>query len=80
MRLSSTKIIDVTGHEPVEHHKFVPPRSVVIPGTRPKTFPAREYGVPCIVGTQHGTSMFRTGDRVELDGSTGRLRLLGPDE
>jgi len=41
---------------------------------------AREYGVPCIVGTQHGTSMFRTGDRVELDGSTGRLRLLGPDE
>jgi pyruvate,water dikinase len=41
---------------------------------------AREYGVPCIVGTQHGTSMFRTGDRVELDGSTGRLRLLRDDE
>ena len=44
---SSTKIIDVTGPEPVEHHKFVPPRSVVIPGTRPKSFPAGEYGVPC---------------------------------
>lgn len=41
---------------------------------------AREYGVPCIVGTQHGTSMFRTGDRVELDGSTGRLRRLADDE
>lgn len=44
---ASTKIIDVTGPEPVEHHKRVPARSVVIPGTRPKTFPAGEYGVPC---------------------------------
>ncbi len=44
---SSTKIIDVTGPEPVEHTKRVPPRSVVIPGTRPKRFAAGEYGVPC---------------------------------
>lgn len=44
---SSTKIIDVTGSEPVEHAGVVPPRSVVIPGTRPKKFPAGEYGVPC---------------------------------
>jgi 2,3,4,5-tetrahydropyridine-2-carboxylate N-succinyltransferase len=43
---SSTKIIDVTGDEPVEHQGYVPPRSVVIPGTRIKKFPAGEYGVP----------------------------------
>jgi len=43
----STKIIDVTGDEPIEHRGKVPARSVVIPGTRPKRFPAGEYGVPC---------------------------------
>ena len=43
----STKILDVTGSEPVEHVGAVPPRSVVIPGTRPKKFAAGEYGVPC---------------------------------
>jgi 2,3,4,5-tetrahydropyridine-2-carboxylate N-succinyltransferase len=43
----STKIIDVTGAEPVEHRGRIPSRSVVIPGTRPKMFPAGEYGVPC---------------------------------
>jgi 2,3,4,5-tetrahydropyridine-2-carboxylate N-succinyltransferase len=51
---SSTVIIDVTGGEPVEHRGRVPARSVVIPGTRPKKFPAGEYGVPCalIIGTR----------------------------
>jgi 2,3,4,5-tetrahydropyridine-2,6-dicarboxylate N-succinyltransferase len=44
---ASTKIIDVTGPEPVEMKGYVPPRSVVIPGTLPKRFPAGEYGVPC---------------------------------
>lgn len=44
---ASTKIIDVTGETPVEHVGYVPPRSVVIPGMRPKKFPAGEYGVPC---------------------------------
>jgi 2,3,4,5-tetrahydropyridine-2,6-dicarboxylate N-succinyltransferase len=43
----STAIIDVTGSEPEETRGVVPPRSVVIPGTRPKKFPAGEYGVPC---------------------------------
>ena len=43
----STRIIDVTGPEPAETRGFVPPRSVVIPGTVPKKFPAGEYGVPC---------------------------------
>ena len=44
---ASTKIIDVTGKEPVEHRGYVPPRSVVIPGTRPRRFAAGEFGVPC---------------------------------
>jgi 2,3,4,5-tetrahydropyridine-2-carboxylate N-succinyltransferase len=43
----STRIIDVTGPEPMEMKGYVPPRSVVIPGTVPKNFPAGEYGVPC---------------------------------
>ena len=43
---ASTKIIDVTGDEPVEMTGFVPPRSVVIPGTRIKKFPAGEFGIP----------------------------------
>ncbi len=44
---ASSKIIDVTGTEPVEYKGFIPPRSVVIPGTIPKQFPAGEYQVPC---------------------------------
>jgi 2,3,4,5-tetrahydropyridine-2,6-dicarboxylate N-succinyltransferase len=44
---SSTKIIDVTGTTEKVYKGFVPPRSVVIPGTIPKMFPAGEYGVPC---------------------------------
>ncbi len=44
---ASTKIIDVTGNEPVTYTGYVPPRSVVIPGTLPKQFPAGTYQVPC---------------------------------
>ncbi len=43
---ASTPIIDVTGPDPVEHRGFVPPRSVVVPGTRPKEFPAGSYHLP----------------------------------
>ncbi len=43
----STKIIDVTGENPVEYKGFVPARSVVIPGSIPKQFNAGEYQVPC---------------------------------
>lgn len=43
----STKIIDVTGNEPIEHKGIVPSRSVVIPGTYTKKFSAGEYQVPC---------------------------------
>jgi 2,3,4,5-tetrahydropyridine-2-carboxylate N-succinyltransferase len=44
---ASTSIIDVTGSEPVESKGVIPPRAVVIPGTRPKKFAAGEYQVPC---------------------------------
>jgi 2,3,4,5-tetrahydropyridine-2-carboxylate N-succinyltransferase len=51
---ASTPILDVTGKEVVAHKGRVPPRSVVIPGVRTKTFPAGEFGVPCalIIGTR----------------------------
>lgn len=44
---ASTKIIDVSGSEPVEYKGYVPARSVVIPGSYTKKFPAGEYQVPC---------------------------------
>jgi 2,3,4,5-tetrahydropyridine-2,6-dicarboxylate N-succinyltransferase len=40
-------IIDVTGEEPVEHRGYVPPRAVVVPGTRPREFPAGTYHLAC---------------------------------
>lgn len=51
---ASTKIIDVTGDRPVERKGLVPARSVVIPGSYTKKFPAGEYQVPCalIIGTR----------------------------
>ncbi|KMQ58752.1 2,3,4,5-tetrahydropyridine-2,6-carboxylate N-succinyltransferase [Chryseobacterium sp. BLS98] len=44
---ASTKIIDVTGDQPVEIKGRVPARSVVIPGSYTKQYPAGEYQVPC---------------------------------
>ncbi|WP_299228917.1 2,3,4,5-tetrahydropyridine-2,6-dicarboxylate N-succinyltransferase [Sulfurihydrogenibium sp.] len=44
---ASTRIIDVSGDEPVEYRGRVPARSVVVPGTITKKFPAGEYGVQC---------------------------------
>ncbi|WP_072762975.1 2,3,4,5-tetrahydropyridine-2,6-dicarboxylate N-succinyltransferase [Arenibacter nanhaiticus] len=51
---ASTKIIDVTGDTPVERKGVVPARSVVIPGSYTKKFPAGEFQVPCalIIGTR----------------------------
>ncbi len=43
----STHIIDVTGPEPVTYKGYVPPRSVVVPGSYRKQFPAGEYSVSC---------------------------------
>ena len=49
---ASVPIIDVTRSEPVEHRGYVPPRAIVVPGTRPKEFPAGTYHLACalIVG------------------------------
>lgn len=59
---ASTKIIDVTGPEPVETRGYVPPRSVVIPGTRPKRFPAGEYQIPAalIIGRRQASTDKKT--------------------
>ncbi len=55
---SSTTILDVTGAQPVEYKGRVPARSVVIPGTRAKKFPAGEFGVPCalIIGQRSAST------------------------
>ena len=44
---ASVPVIDVTGDEPVEHRGYVPPRSVVVPGTRAREFPAGTYQLAC---------------------------------
>ena len=49
----STHIIDVTGAEPVEYRGYVPARSVVVPGSYTKKFPAGEYGVSCALIIGH---------------------------
>jgi 2,3,4,5-tetrahydropyridine-2-carboxylate N-succinyltransferase len=59
---ASTAVLDVTGPEPVEHRGYVPPRSVVIPGTRAKEFPAGSYGVPAalIIGRRTESTDLKT--------------------
>ena len=58
----STKIIDVTGSEPIEYKGIVPARSVVIPGSYTKKFAAGEYQVPCalIIGTRKPSTDLKT--------------------
>ena len=58
----STKIIDVTGKEPTEQKGIVPARSVVIPGTYEKKFPAGKYNVPCalIIGKRKKSTDLKT--------------------
>lgn len=59
---ASTKIIDVTGSEPVEIKGRVPARSVVIPGSYTKQFPAGEFQVPCalIIGQRKESTNKKT--------------------
>jgi len=59
---ASTQIIDVTGSTEVVHKGRVPARSVVIPGTRVKKFPAGEYQVPCalIIGQRSASTDQKT--------------------
>ena len=58
----STKIIDVSGSEPVEMKGVVPARSVVIPGSYTKKFPAGEYNVTCalIIGKRKASTDLKT--------------------
>ncbi|WP_417887218.1 2,3,4,5-tetrahydropyridine-2,6-dicarboxylate N-succinyltransferase [Zunongwangia sp.] len=58
----STKIIDVTGEESVEMKGIVPSRSVVIPGSYTKKFPAGEFNVPCalIIGKRKESTNKKT--------------------
>jgi 2,3,4,5-tetrahydropyridine-2-carboxylate N-succinyltransferase len=58
----STKIIDVTGEKPVETKAYVPERSVVIPGSYTKHFPAGDYQVPCalIIGKRKQSTDLKT--------------------
>jgi 2,3,4,5-tetrahydropyridine-2-carboxylate N-succinyltransferase len=59
---ASTVIVDVTGEKPVESKGFVPPHSVVIPGYRPKAFPAGKFGVPCalVIGKRKASTDTKT--------------------
>ena len=59
---SSTRIIDVTGPEPREWRGRVPARSVVIPGSVPRQFPAGTFGVPCalIIGQRTASTDRKT--------------------
>jgi len=59
---ASTKIIDVTGNEPKEMKGLVPARSVVIPGSYTKKFPAGDFQVPCalIIGTRKESTNKKT--------------------
>jgi 2,3,4,5-tetrahydropyridine-2-carboxylate N-succinyltransferase len=58
----SIPIIDVTGDEPVEHRGYVPPRAVVIPGTRPKSYASGTYEIACalIVGRRSASTDLKT--------------------
>ncbi|SFB07602.1 2,3,4,5-tetrahydropyridine-2,6-dicarboxylate N-succinyltransferase [Algoriphagus aquimarinus] len=59
---ASSKIIDVTGSEPIEYKGYVPARSVVIPGSIAKKFPAGTFQVPCalIIGQRKASTDLKT--------------------
>jgi len=59
---ASVPVIDVTGDEPVEHRGYVPPNAVVVPGTRPKAFPAGTYDLNCalIIGWRSAQTDLKT--------------------
>ena len=58
----TTRIIDVSGSQPVESQGRIPARSVVIPGSYSKQFPAGEYQVPCalIIGKRKPSTDLKT--------------------
>src|SRR5258707_3215063 len=58
----SVPVVDVPGPKPVRHRGYVPPYSVVVPGTRPKTFPAGTFQIGCalIIGTRNAQTDLKT--------------------
>jgi len=72
---ASIPVIDVTGPEPVEHRGYVPPRAIVVPGTRPKEFPAGTFNLACalIIGWRSES----TDLRVSLNEALRELGLGG---
>jgi 2,3,4,5-tetrahydropyridine-2-carboxylate N-succinyltransferase len=61
----NTPVIDVTGAEPIEYRARVPDDAIVIPGTRPRSFPAGDYALPC--GLIIGYRTEATDDKVQLN-------------
>lgn len=61
----NTPVIDVTGQTPVEHRGRVPDRAIVVPGSRPRDFPAGHYALPC--GLIIGYRTEATDDKVRLN-------------
>ena len=58
-------MIDPRGPEPVEHRGLVPAGAIVVPGTRPRSFPAGEYAMPC--GLVIGDRSEATDDKIGLN-------------
>jgi 2,3,4,5-tetrahydropyridine-2-carboxylate N-succinyltransferase len=61
----NTPVVDVTGGDVVEHRGSVPAGAIVVPGTRPRSFAAGEYGLPC--GLIVGSRTEATDDKVRLN-------------
>lgn len=59
---ASTPVVDVRGEQETVHKGTVPPRAVVVPGMRPKTFPAGTYQLPCalIIGERQPSTDLKT--------------------
>jgi 2,3,4,5-tetrahydropyridine-2-carboxylate N-succinyltransferase len=62
---ANTPLIDPRGDAPVEYRGHVPPGAIVVPGTRAKSFPAGDYGMPC--GLIIGERTEATDDKVRLN-------------
>jgi 2,3,4,5-tetrahydropyridine-2-carboxylate N-succinyltransferase len=61
----NTPVIDVTGERPVEHRGEVPAGAIVVPGSRPRDFPAGSYGLPA--GLMIGRRSDETESKVQLN-------------
>ena len=61
----NTPVIDPRGAEPKEHRGRVPDGAIVVPGTRPRSFPGGEYGLPC--GLVIGDRSQATDDKIRLN-------------